>query len=142
MGAAHANARVAPKAMEAQMPVVRRFKMVDGELVDCGVFQRRPIGAPPPLKVFYNDSYNQGCPIDATVRERHYAEHVKDLRKTGGKTKDRTMRHIASIPAEHYWKEQVESGNGKIDKGRLTDNTELKKFVKKNDYHVAPKDSF
>ena len=124
------------------MPIARRFKMIDGKLVDCGEIHRRPIGAPKPLEVFYNDSYNQGHPVDATARERHYAEHVKELRKTGGKTKDGTVRHIASIPAEHYWKEQMETGGGRPDKGRLMDKGELVKFAKENDYNVASKGTF
>jgi len=120
-----------------------KYKLIDGKLVCLGESRRRSPTARPPLEVLYNESYDdEGRGIPGDVREKHYAEHVKAIRKTGGLTKGRRMRHIGSIPSEHFWKVQAESSQGRPDDGRLNDHSELKRFIKENDYNVAPKSAF
>jgi hypothetical protein len=113
------------------------------------------------VEVFYNETYQpevvgwdkDGNPIERprqkvphALRERHYAEHVQALRQaakaSNGFTPRKKFRHIASIPAEHFAKEFVETGG---ERGRFAPGDvvkEAKKFAKEHGYNLVPNRSF
>jgi len=114
----------------------------NGEKHELGVTDQMPdvCSEPPdprgPKKVQMNLGADVG--YSKAKREAQIRTHLNRCRAdnvaTNGWSKGGTMRHIGSIPAEHWWGTKFENGPES-----LRDPKELKKYIKENDFNVVSK---
>jgi len=119
------------------------YKRVDGEqeqVADITPNYQSTLGVICRDAVSKNVAYNfmGGENPSASAREAQIRKDLNRQRKecaeTNGMSKGRTMRKVASIPAEYYWQHKIQNGPES-----LREKNDIKKFCRDNDFLTVPK---